>query len=75
MRREDVIMSVETTEKYCPICGRDVTEPNFKRFGEWTCSETHAEEYVKEVRAQKVQGMTPASQEEQQRLPRRMCGG
>lgn len=73
--KEDVVMPVETSEKYCPICGKEVMEPSFKRFGEWACSETHAEEYVKEVRAQKVQVMTSASQEEQQGPPRRMCCG
>lgn len=68
-------MAVETTEKYCPICGKEVTEPSFKRFGEWTCSETHAEEYMKEVRAQKVQVMTSTPPEEQQRPSGRMCCG
>lgn len=66
-------MAVETQEKYCPICGREVTDPGFKRFGEWACSETHAEEYVKEVRARRVQAATPAPQEH--RLPRQMRGG
>ena len=66
-------MAIEVSEKYCPICGREVTEPSFKRFGEWTCSEAHAEEYVKEVRARKVQAATSAPQE--RRLPRQMRGG
>lgn len=39
------------TEKHCPICGMDVKEDTFKRFGEYACSEQHAEQYVKEVRA------------------------
>ena len=39
-------MTIQTTDKCCPICGKDVAEPNFKRFGEWACSEAHAEEYV-----------------------------
>lgn len=59
-------------EKYCPNCGREVTDPSFKRFGEWACSEAHAEEYVKEVRAQRVRAATPVPQ--QQRLPRQMRG-
>jgi hypothetical protein len=67
-------MAVEVTEKYCPICGKEVTEPSFKRFGEWACSEGHAEEYVKEVRAKRVQATASAPQEDQ-RLPRRTCGG
>jgi hypothetical protein len=52
-------MAIQTTEKYCPICGKDVSEPNFKRFGEWTCSEAHAEEYVSEVRGQKLRTVAP----------------
>ena len=69
-------MTVEITEKYCPICGKEVTEPAFKRFGEWACSEAHAEEYVKEVRAQRVRAVVPAPVvEERRRLPRQMRGG
>jgi hypothetical protein len=48
-------MAVEATEKYCPICGKPVTDPTWKRFGDLCCSEADAEEYVKEVRAQRVQ--------------------
>ena len=48
-------MAVEATERYCPVCGMPVTDPTWKRFGELCCSEAHAGEYVKEVRAQKVQ--------------------
>lgn len=69
-------MAVETTEKYCPICGKEVTEPAFKRFGEWACSEGHAEEYVKEVRAQRVRAIVPEPVAEvPRRLPRQMRGG
>jgi hypothetical protein len=71
-------MAVETTEKYCPICGKDVAEPTFKRFGEWACSEAHAEEQVKEVRAQRVRAASAASApapDEQSRRARQMCGG
>ena len=50
-------MTSEPQEKYCPICGKPVTERTYNRFGEWCCSEEHAEEYVKEVRAQKAQAM------------------
>jgi predicted nucleic acid-binding Zn ribbon protein len=48
-------MTSETTERYCPICGKPVLEPSYNRFGEWCCSEEHAEAYVKEVRAQRAQ--------------------
>lgn len=67
-------MAVETTEKYCPICGKEVHEPAFKRFGEWACSDGHAEEYVREVRAQRVRAVAPASGEAE-RPPRQTCGG
>ena len=50
--------SAETTEHYCPICGKDVTDPAFNRFGEWACSEAHAEQDVNEVRAERAE--TPA---------------
>lgn len=67
-------MAVETTEKYCPICGKPVADPTYNRFGKLCCSEAHAEEYVKEVRAQKVQAhaVNPAPQQER---PRQMRGG
>jgi hypothetical protein len=55
MHQEDVMTS-ETIEHYSPICGKPVMEPTYNRFGEWCCSEEHAEVYVKEVRAQRVQG-------------------
>ncbi len=67
-------MAAETTEKYCPICGEEVADSTFKRFGEWTCSDAHAEEHVKEVRARKLGTMAPAPQQEGRR-PRQMCGG
>jgi hypothetical protein len=49
------------TEKYCPICGMDVKEDTFKRFGEYLCSEEHAEQYVKEARAQRGRASAPAA--------------
>ena len=78
-------MAIEATEKYCPICGKPVTDPTYKRFGELCCSEAHAEEYVKEVRAQRVQAVSasqgrpvaPAGGEEASRqgwLGRRRAG-
>lgn len=39
------------TETYCPICGRDATDPSLKRFGEYFCSEAHVAEYAREVRS------------------------
>ena len=51
--QEETRMTSEAQEHYCPICGKEVTDPTWNRFGEWCCSETHAEEYVKEVRAGK----------------------
>ena len=68
-------MATETTEKYCPICGKPVTDPTYKRFGEFCCPEAHAEEYVKEVRAQKVQAQTQAVSPAPQQRPRQFRGG
>lgn len=53
-------MAVQTNEKYCPICGKPVADPTYNRFGELCCSEAHAEEYVKEIRAQRVQAAAGA---------------
>ncbi len=52
---EEETMTTDTNEEYCPICGKPVAEPTYNRFGEWCCSEEHAEAYVKEVRAQRAQ--------------------
>lgn len=48
-------MATQTTERYCPICGKPAAEETetHNRFGEWCCSEAHAGEYVAEVRAEK----------------------
>jgi hypothetical protein len=67
-------MAIETTEQSCPICGREVAAPTFKRFGEWACSEAHAEEHVKEVRARRIRAVAPGPREDR-RLPRQMGGG
>lgn len=53
-------MALETTEKFCPICVKPVTDSAFNRFGEWACSEAHADDYVKEVRA-KREGMAASA--------------
>lgn len=47
-------MTLEMKEHDCPICGKEVKEPMFNRFGEWACSEAHAAQYVDEVRAQRA---------------------
>ncbi len=66
-------MAVGMSERYCPICGKPATDLTYNRFGEPCCSDTHAEEYVKEVRAQKIQAHATAPAAEP--LPRQMCGG
>ena len=66
-------MAIQTAEKYCPICGKQVPEATFNRFGEWACSEAHADEYVREVRASKSRVAAPVP--EAQQLPRQRCGG
>ena len=49
----------EPRERDCPICGKEVTEPTWKRFGKWCCSEAHAEAHVKEVRARQQAAESP----------------
>ena len=72
---EDIMAIETTTKKYCPICGKPATDPTYERFGEFCCSEAHAEEYVKEVRAQKLQAASsqnrPASPPAGEEEPRR----
>jgi hypothetical protein len=67
-------MAIQTTDKYCPICGKDVAEPSFKRFGEWACSEAHAEEYAKEVRAEKLRAVAPEPHRTDRPAQRGCCG-
>ncbi len=67
-------MPVQAAEKYCPICGKPVTDATYNRFGEFACSEAHVEDYVKEVRAQKVQAHAGSAAPQQER-PRQMRGG
>jgi len=66
-------MAIQTTDKCCPICGKDVAEPSFKRFGEWACSEAHAEEYVTEVRAQKLRTVAPEPRRDDRPARRGCC--
>lgn len=63
-------MTTQTTERYCPICGREVRDLDIKRFGKYLCSEEHAEEYVKEVRAQRAEVTRPRSELEEQIISR-----
>ena len=67
-------MAIQTTDKYCPICGKDVAEPSFKRFGEWACSEAHAEEYVNEVRGQKLRTVASERRRDDRPGGRGCCG-
>lgn len=61
------------TGRYCPICGREVSDQSINRFGEYFDSEEHAEEYVKEVRARRTgQAATPIPRVLE---PRRRRGG
>ena len=43
--------------RYCALCGvdADINGPGTERFGEAFCSEGHAEEFVREVKAARVQ--------------------
>jgi hypothetical protein len=50
-------MMSETTERYCPVCGKPVMEPTYHQFGEWCCSEEHAGAYVKVVPAQRARAV------------------
>lgn len=56
-------MATQTLDRYCPICGKAVADNTWDRFGEWCCSEGHAEEYVAEVRAQKQRQLAGAGVE------------
>lgn len=51
------VQSKKSEARYCAICGEDATvhELAVERFGEVFCSDGHAEEFVKEVRATRVQ--------------------
>jgi len=67
-------MAIQPTDGYCPVCGKDVAAPSFKRFGEWACSAAHADAYVKEVRAEKLRVVRPEPRGDN-RLPRQGCCG
>ena len=65
--------SIETAT-HCAYCGRpipgDADAP--ERFGKRSCTDVHAEEYVKEVRAQKLRTVAPEPHRDD-RPPRREC--
>lgn len=71
-------MATQTTGRYCPICGKP-GQPEFDRFGEWACSEAHANEHVAEVRAQKQRLLTGGNGSQDAQRPekprRQFCGG
>lgn len=66
--------TAETTRRYCPMCVKAVTDETYDRFGEWCCSEAHAEESVREVRAQKLRDTTGLAQVPENRPARRPRG-
>lgn len=65
--------------RYCPICGEEANSSGLaiERFGELFCSDGHAEEFVKEVRAARIQAATAltlqASETEVQQLESPAC--
>ncbi len=72
-------MATQLTERYCPICGKPVAEATHSRFGEWCCSEAHADEHVAEVRAEKQRKLAVADRQPEARrdqaAPHSCCGG
>ena len=68
-------MTIQTTERYCPVCGKVVTEATWNRFGEWCCSEAHAGEYVAEVRTQKQRQLATTGAAPSEQTRERRSGG
>ena len=70
-------MATQMTERYCPVCGKPVADATYNRFGEWCCSDAHAEAYVAEVRSEKQRNVaeTDRPRERSQAAPRSCCGG
>lgn len=56
------VQSKKSEARYCAICGEDATLHGLavERFGEVFCSDGHAEEFVREVRAARVQAAANA---------------
>lgn len=71
-------MATQVTERYCPVCGKPVAEATHNRFGEWCCSDAHAQEYVAEVRSAKQRTLAgaerPRDTQPEQAPPRSCCG-
>lgn len=57
-------------ERYCALCGGDANVYGLalERFGEAFCSDGHAEEFVKEVRAARVQAAAALDQAPESRV-------
>lgn len=51
LKQKPDLRSAKTEQHYCPICGKDASDPALKRFGEYFCSEAHVTEYAQDVRA------------------------
>lgn len=71
-------MATQVTERYCPVCGKPVADAAHNRFGEWCCSDAHAEAYVADVRAEKQRNLAgaerPRETQRDETPPRSCCG-
>ncbi len=69
--RDGAGAAVAPAERYCAFCGTDVSEqgPGAERFGQPFCSDAHAEEFVKGVRAARVQAAASSMQAMQSSMP------
>jgi len=54
------VRDITSGERYCAFCGEEAKGLAIERFGEVFCSEAHAEQFVKEVRAARVQAAAAA---------------
>jgi hypothetical protein len=50
LKKKPDLPSAGAEEHYCPICGKEASDPTLKRFGEYFCSEAHVTEYARAVR-------------------------
>lgn len=71
-------MATQVIERYCPVCGKPVADATHNRFGEWCCSDAHAEEYVAGVRSEKQRKLAgadlPLDSQRSQAFPPSCCG-
>ena len=71
-------MATQVTERDCPVCGKPVAAATHNRFGEWCCSDAHADEYVAEVRSKKQRELASAGRPRETPrepvVPRSCCG-